>query len=109
MLADPVIIAQYLGTSGGAADATSGAHAGPPAEPRDHAEAVQDLLVNGIPTKTDDDSVPLHIDDLLRYAVSVGASDLHLTAAMPGTIRLHGAMRADRGLPAARQRGRSGT
>src|SRR5579875_3470337 len=37
--------------------------------------------------------LPLHVDDLLRYAVKVGASDLHLTAAMPPTIRLHGALR----------------
>lgn len=35
----------------------------------------------------------LHVDDLLRYAVSVGASDLHLTANLPPTIRLHGALR----------------
>jgi twitching motility protein PilT len=37
--------------------------------------------------------MPLHVDDLLRYAVKVGASDLHLTAGMPPTIRLHGALR----------------
>jgi twitching motility protein PilT len=35
----------------------------------------------------------LHIDDLLRYAVSVGASDVHLTENMPPSIRLHGALR----------------
>jgi twitching motility protein PilT len=44
--------------------------------------------------------MPLHVDDLLRYAVAVGASDVHLTAAMPGTIRLHGAMRPIEGCPA---------
>ena len=43
--------------------------------------------------------MPLHIDDLLRYAVSVGASDLHLTAPMPGAIRLHGAIRPIEGCP----------
>ncbi len=43
--------------------------------------------------------VPLHIDDLLRYAVSVGASDLHLTAQMPASIRLHGAIRPIEGCP----------
>ncbi len=43
--------------------------------------------------------LPLHIDDLLRYAVSVGASDLHLTTAMPGCIRLHGAIRPIEGCP----------
>ena len=35
----------------------------------------------------------LHVNDLLRYAVSIGASDLHLTAEMPPTVRLHGALR----------------
>jgi len=43
--------------------------------------------------------VALHIDDLLRYAVSVGASDLHLTSHMPGCIRLHGAIRPIEGCP----------
>ncbi len=43
--------------------------------------------------------VPLHIDDLLRYAVEVGASDLHLTARKPGSIRLHGAIRPIEGCP----------
>jgi len=35
----------------------------------------------------------LHVDDLLRYAVSIGASDLHLTTDMPPTLRLNGALR----------------
>ena len=39
------------------------------------------------------DDLPLHVDDLLRYAVSIGASDLHLTANMPPSVRLHGALR----------------
>ncbi len=43
--------------------------------------------------------VALHIDDLLRYAVGVGASDLHLTSAMPACIRLHGAIRSIEGCP----------
>ncbi|MHB8263102.1 MAG: PilT/PilU family type 4a pilus ATPase [Acidimicrobiales bacterium] len=43
--------------------------------------------------------VPLHVDDLLRYAVSVGASDLHVTAQRPGMIRLNGALRAIEGCP----------
>ena len=47
----------------------------------------------------EDKPLPLHIDDLLRYAVSVGASDLHLTAQMPGCIRLHGAIRPIEGCP----------
>ncbi len=41
-----------------------------------------------------DQPLPLHVDDLLRYAVRVGASDLHLTASMPPTFRLHGSLRA---------------
>jgi len=43
--------------------------------------------------------MPLHIDDLLRYAVSVGASDLHLTSHMPALIRLNGAIRPIEGCP----------
>ncbi|HXQ19181.1 MAG TPA: PilT/PilU family type 4a pilus ATPase [Acidimicrobiales bacterium] len=35
----------------------------------------------------------LHIDDLLRYVISIGASDLHLSANIPPTVRLHGALR----------------
>jgi twitching motility protein PilT len=43
--------------------------------------------------------VPLHVDDLLRYAVSVGASDLHITSQRPGMIRLNGALRPIEGCP----------
>jgi twitching motility protein PilT len=43
--------------------------------------------------------VPLHLDDLLRYAVSVGASDLHVTTGLPACIRLHGAVRPIEGCP----------
>jgi twitching motility protein PilT len=35
----------------------------------------------------------LHLDDLLRYVVSIGASDLHLAAGNPPSVRLHGALR----------------
>jgi len=95
MLADPVLIAQYLGTDG----AVDAPEPEVPAGPKDRATQVQNLLESGIPTHSGDDAVQLHIDDLLRYAVSVGASDLHLTAAMPGMIRLHGAVRAVEGCP----------
>ncbi|MGH9017248.1 MAG: PilT/PilU family type 4a pilus ATPase [Acidimicrobiales bacterium] len=44
-------------------------------------------------------TMPMHLDDLLRYANNVGASDLHLTAGMPGCIRLHGAIRPIEGCP----------
>ena len=87
VLADPVLIAEHVGTRDGASEGgrASGGN-------------LEQLLESGISTRTDD-AVPLHIDDLLRYAVSVGASDLHLTVAMPGTIRLHGAMRPIEGCP----------
>ena len=48
--------------------------------------------------RTEDD-MPLHLDDLLRYAVSVGASDLHITTGLPACIRLHGAVRPIEGCP----------
>ena len=35
----------------------------------------------------------LHIDDLLRYVVNIGASDLHLSSNLAPTVRLHGALR----------------
>jgi twitching motility protein PilT len=43
--------------------------------------------------------VPLHLDDLLRHAVNVGASDLHITAGLPACIRLNGAIRPVEGCP----------
>jgi twitching motility protein PilT len=93
VLADPVVIAAHVGS-----DASVVAQA-ESAEPSDRTEVVDELLNKGIVVGRKDDVVPLHIDDLLRYAVSVGASDLHLTAAMPGTIRLHGALRPIEGCP----------
>jgi twitching motility protein PilT len=93
VLADPMIIARHLGTDGPRPVGS------PVAEPRSRETAVEELLEKGIAAGSMDDTVPLHIDDLLRYAVSVGASDLHLTAAMPGTIRLHGALRGIEGCP----------
>jgi twitching motility protein PilT len=95
VLADPMIIARFLGTD----DAAPVVEADVEAEPRSREAAVEELLEKGIVTGVKDDAVPLHVDDLLRYAVSVGASDLHLTAAMPGTIRLHGALRPIEGCP----------
>ncbi len=47
----------------------------------------------GLKRATNAEDQTVHIDDLLRYAVSIGASDLHLTANMPPTVRLHGALR----------------
>ncbi len=48
---------------------------------------------------TSEPTMPMHLDDLLRYASNVGASDLHLTSGMPGCIRLHGAIRPIEGCP----------
>ncbi len=105
VLADPVLIAQLVGHEtnpipGPAPDSplvddspTDGESAAP------DVPTVETLLERGMPAAVADGSVPLHVDDLLRYAVSVGASDLHLTASMPGTIRLHGAIRAIEGCP----------
>jgi twitching motility protein PilT len=101
VLADPVLIARHLGSPSDhdAPGPTDGAE-GPSAEmQKGPAASVDDLLATGLAAGGQDDTVPLHIDDLLRYAVSVGASDLHLTVAMPGTIRLHGAMLPIEGCP----------
>jgi twitching motility protein PilT len=112
-LADPLVIAQLLGTDTRApippppGSPTSSPLVDPtgPAESSNGSEApstgpnVEQLLERGIPAAAGDGSMPLHIDDLLRYAVAVGASDLHLTAAQPGAIRLHGAIRPIEGCP----------
>jgi len=75
-------------TASGTASSTTMSEAAPGS-----ALSVPDITTPG------ESNVPLHIDDLLRYAVSVGASDLHLTSAMPACIRLHGAIRPIDGCP----------
>ncbi len=114
VLADPVVIARSLRQNGSGVANGNGSQAAPASQvpapvpgavPDVSAEepepgpdevhpssAVESLLERGLPARTDQ-SAPLHIDDLLRYAVAVGASDLHLTAQQPGAIRLHGAIR----------------
>jgi len=88
VLSDPTAIDHYLGiTVDGATGpqqppATAASNGGQPATPADLERQNQS-----------DPDLPLHIDDLLRYAVSIGASDLHLTGNMPPTVRLHGALR----------------
>jgi twitching motility protein PilT len=111
VLADPVLIAQSLGLADepppapGPAPQSPLVDAGgvpePPAEPEEISvsDNVQRLLSQGMSMPSGNGSMPLHIDDLLRYAVSVGASDLHLTSQMPGSIRLHGAVRPIEGCP----------
>jgi len=129
VLADPVLIAQRLRTAeaavptgpgapaadpasangaasaneavpadGGAPDSPAGRH-GVPAVAVSAGSSVEELLDQGLPTQLSDGEMGLHIDDLLRYAVAVGASDLHLTAQMPASIRLHGAIRPIEGCP----------
>ncbi len=109
VLADPVLISQILRPlppSGPESGSVPGpAPSSPLIDERGgseevHPEAsVQQLLETGIGETVANGTMPLHIDDLLRYAVSVGASDLHLTANMPGSIRLHGAIRSIEGCP----------
>jgi twitching motility protein PilT len=107
VLADPTVIAQLLGMEAGAVP--------PPPGPASHsplvdpgtpsangvavATDVDHLLATGLPAEASSGSMPLHIDDLLRYAVAVGASDLHMTASQPAAIRLHGAIRPIEGCP----------
>ncbi len=76
------------GRSGSAGSAGSGGSGGSggSAGTNGHAAPIPSFSTAGGP-------LPLHVDDLLRYAVRVGASDLHLTAEMPPTIRMHGALR----------------
>ncbi len=86
VLGDPLLIEQMQVAAAGSGD-----------EPAHH-ETVEQLLTDGLPP-VPEGAPALHIDDLLRYAVAVGASDLHLTASMPGTIRLNGAIRQIEGCP----------
>ncbi len=104
VLADPVLIAQSLNIGDGQAPA-AGRMADPPtaangsASQGSEAPSEQGSLEHGIQAVATNGTMALHIDDLLRYAVSVGASDLHLTANMPGSIRVHGAIRPIEGCP----------
>ncbi|HXY44171.1 MAG TPA: PilT/PilU family type 4a pilus ATPase [Acidimicrobiales bacterium] len=60
---------------------------------------LENTAVTGAAAPNGDGEVPMHLDDLLRYAVGVGASDLHLTSMMPACIRLLGAIRSVEGCP----------
>jgi twitching motility protein PilT len=115
-LASPVAIDRLLSSiepppappppvSTGESAATGNGMAGAPAESASNGSAQtssngahgagQRVLVD----VSGDGDVPLHLDDLLRYAVSVGASDLHLTTGLPAMIRLNGAVRPIEGAP----------
>ena len=91
VLGDPLAIERIHGTGrrdpATAAPATNGASAG------------TETATNGAAPAGADATMPMHLDDLLRYASNVGASDLHLTAGMPGCLRLHGAVRPIEGCP----------
>jgi twitching motility protein PilT len=107
VLADPTIITQLLGMTDGAVPPPPPGPASPLVDggtaPPVEAEGppdVEQLLQSGIPAQASNGTMPLHIDDLLRYAVAVGASDLHMTASQPAAIRLHGAIRPIEGCPA---------
>ena len=106
VLADPVVIGESLHLNGtvvpGPAPESPLVDASTPESDESAmvvAPSVEKLLEAGIPAAANGGSMPLHIDDLLRYAVAVGASDLHLTAQMAGCIRLHGAIRPIEGCP----------
>jgi len=106
VLADPVLIEWFLEADEGSARPAPGPIPGSPlvdpnggSRSESNVPTREQLLEEGIPATATGGDILLHIDDLLRYAVSVGASDLHLTAAMPGSIRLHGAVRQVEGCP----------
>lgn len=107
MLADPIVVAEILrvdsdgSVSPGPAPSSPLVDTGEPAppEPVSAPPDVEKLLETGLTGVGTDSTMPMHIDDLLRYAVAVGASDLHLTTEMPGCIRLNGAIRPIEGCP----------
>jgi twitching motility protein PilT len=59
----------------------------------------QNGALHASPNHGDSAEPELHLDDLLRYAVSVGASDLHVTTGLPACVRLNGAIRPIEGCP----------
>ncbi len=59
----------------------------------------QNGTLHASPNQGDSPELELHLDDLLRYAVSVGASDLHVTTGIPACVRLNGAIRPIEGCP----------
>jgi len=89
VLGDPIAIERILRGGAPSGNGTNGSNGSDPA-------------ANGSQSGgsvTTEPTMPMHLDDLLRYASNVGASDLHLTAGMPGCIRLHGAVRPIEGCP----------
>jgi twitching motility protein PilT len=106
VLANPLVIERVLASiepppppaqSNGVAAATNGA-AGAGSSEASFNGGQSGGPVTG-PPGGDSSEAGLHLDDLLRYAVSVGASDLHVTTGLPASIRLHGAIRPIEGCP----------
>jgi twitching motility protein PilT len=58
---------------------------------------VDDPMADVDPLTMEELSEDATIEDLLRHAVSLGASDVHLTVGIPPAIRLHGSLRRTTG------------
>jgi twitching motility protein PilT len=103
VLGDPVAIDRYLGGGNGTAVGSAAAPPPPPPPPPPpdgvapplpgELQGAKDLAKRGGSRTLGTTELRLHVDDLLRYTVSIGASDLHLTTNMQPTVRLHGALR----------------
>jgi twitching motility protein PilT len=95
VLGDPLAIETVLrAAQSDTAEISDNGSSPGPSVPTDDADAPGSTA-----SVTSEPTMPMHLDDLLRYASNVGASDLHLTAGMPGCIRLHGAIRPIEGCP----------
>jgi twitching motility protein PilT len=92
VLGDPLAIEGLLAPGNGKAPGAGGT-AAPGSRPAGAAPGTAHREQPGARDGGEDVELRLHVDDLLRYAVSIGASDLHLTTNMPPTVRLHGALR----------------
>ncbi|MHB1584958.1 MAG: PilT/PilU family type 4a pilus ATPase [Acidimicrobiales bacterium] len=96
VLADPSMIDRYLGVEPTTVPPPPPGHVAvpPPAQgPEADDQAADRAGSGGVAAANGTSELPLHIDELLRYAVSVGASDLHLTPGIAPALRVHGALR----------------
>jgi twitching motility protein PilT len=110
VLADPLLIDRYLGIDTAPPPPpppppTPPPPLSPPPLSPEHAAVATEVAPSGlevvqrrngsggVAAANDTSELPLHVDELLRYAVSVGASDLHLTTNIPPALRVHGALR----------------